>query len=59
MMMRKMWEGWYFSTLNNLEDTVGDDEGRRLHSILTQAASSDGKYRIEEKSFNKTNIDKS
>ena len=57
--MRKMWEGWYFSTLNNLEDTVGDDEGRRLHSILTQAASSDGKYRIEEKSFNKTNIDKS
>ena len=55
MMMRKI---WYFSTLNNLEDAVGDDQGRRLHSVFTQAASSDGKYGIEEKSFDKTNIDK-
>ena len=42
-----------FFTLNNLEDTVGNHQGRRLHSILTQAASCYGKYRIEEKSFNK------
>ena len=48
-----------FFTLNNLEDTVGDDKGRRLHSILTQAASSDGKYGVEEKPFSKTNVARS